>query len=69
VTYDVRPAIGAQRLASWADFRQTAEIASALSLKITRSLVFSANYQRRSYSVISGTGSYQGVYLQAGLQP
>jgi hypothetical protein len=67
LTYDVRPAIGVQRLASGSEFRRTHEIASALNLRITRALFLSANYQRRSYSVVSGHGSYQGVYLQAGL--
>lgn len=69
VTYEVRSAFGAQRVTGWSDFQMSAEVASSLSVYLTRSLAVSANYTRRNYNVVSGLGAYQGFYVQLGMQP
>jgi tetratricopeptide (TPR) repeat protein len=69
LTYEIRPALGAQRITHASNFQASWEIASSLRVAVARQLVLSLNYQRRNYNLVSGNGSYQGLYLQLGLQP
>jgi Flp pilus assembly protein TadD len=63
VTYEMRGAGGAQKLAKASPYRSNWEFASSASLWFTRQLGLYASYQRRNYSLLARTGWYQGFYF------
>ena len=68
VTYDLRGAVGAQLVARGADYRADWEATASTSIRLSRSLRLSANYQRRNYTLVSRNGWYQGFYISLGMQ-
>ncbi|HYM09219.1 MAG TPA: tetratricopeptide repeat protein [Bryobacterales bacterium] len=69
VSYEVRGAVGAQRVTQSATYRPDWELTTSANFRLSRSLRFSANYQRRNYSLLSRDGWYQGFYIGLGFQP
>ncbi len=69
VLYELRGTAGFQQVARAASYRSDWEIVSSVSVRVTRALRLSANYQRRNYSLLSRDGWYQGFYVSLGVQP
>lgn len=69
LSWELRGAGGAQRVARAADYRPDWEATATATVRLSRVLRLSGGYQRRNYSLLSRDGWYQGFFVSLGIQP